>query len=227
MATKKKLQASGAGRSANSKQDNGTRQDAIALLKADHELVRDLLAQLESTSSRGSAKRRELLERIGLEVLVHAKVEEEIFYPAFIAASKTQEDHKMFFEAREEHALVHGFLPELLQTDHSTELFGARAKIIKDLIEHHAEEEERELFPRAKELMDREELVRLAEELRERKSQLMDQERALFEDAQSTDRAGELRREDDMNQFSVGSDSRTGARRKTLVQDNGHGLASR
>jgi hemerythrin-like domain-containing protein len=146
--------------------------DAIALLKRDHETVRQLLSQLEDTTTRGVKRRQDLLAKIAREVEIHAAIEEEIFYPAFRAKAESSEDEELFLEASEEHKLVHGSLPELQQTDPATDLFSARAKVLKDLIEHHAEEEEKELLPRAKKLMSAEELGDLGTQLEERKLEL-------------------------------------------------------
>ena len=143
------------------------RKDAIALLKKDHETVRGLLSQLEETTARGAKKRQQLLTKSALEVEVHAAVEEEIFYPAFRRKGETGEDEKLFFEADEEHRLVHEVLPQLQATDPSSKLFSARAKVLKDLIEHHADEEENEMLPRARKLMSREDLIELGEKLAE------------------------------------------------------------
>ena len=148
--------------------------NAISLLEKDHDTVRKLLSELEETTSRGVRKRSELLEKIALEVEVHAAIEEEVFYPAFRRRGKTKEDEKLFFEAAEEHKLVKGVLPELQKTDPGTEYFSARAKVLKDLIEHHAEEEESELLPRARELMSSEELEELGAKLAERKRALIE-----------------------------------------------------
>src|SRR5688572_22218552 len=118
--------------------------DAISLLKADHASVKKLLGELDETSARAAKRRSELLAKIALEVEVHAAIEEEILYPAFRSKGDSSEDEKLFFEAQEEHDLVHRALPQLKQADPTTELFSARAKVLKDLIEHHAEEEENE-----------------------------------------------------------------------------------
>lgn len=148
--------------------------DAIQLLKQDHQAVRELLSKLEETTTRAAKRRAELLEAIALEVRVHAKIEEELFYPAFQAASKTKEDEKLFLEAAEEHDLVHIVLPAIEKTDPKTELFSAKAKVLKDLIEHHADEEEHEMFPRARDLMDKDGLLELGARLALRKQQLTD-----------------------------------------------------
>lgn len=148
-------------------------QDALALLKRDHGTVRALLSQLAETTTRGTTKRSELLAKIAQEVRVHAQIEEEIFYPAYEAAAEKQDDRKLFFEAVEEHGLVDVVLPALEATDPGDEEFGARAKVLKDLIEHHAEEEEEEMFPKAKKLMGKERLAELGEELAIRKEELL------------------------------------------------------
>jgi hemerythrin-like domain-containing protein len=155
-------------------QASKTSKDATALLRKDHDTVRKLLGELEETTTRGAKKREALLMEIALEVEVHAAIEEEIFYPAFREKGESGEDEQMFLEAAEEHKLVHGVLPELQATDPRTELFGARAKVLKDLIEHHAEEEESEMFPRARELFSKSELQELGERLEERKGELIE-----------------------------------------------------
>jgi hemerythrin superfamily protein len=150
--------------------------NAIQLLKADHATVRDMLAKLEKTTSRGAATRMELLARIRREVEVHTTIEEEIFYPAFRAAGARQDDDKLYFEALEEHrAAGELVLPDLLATDPSSECFGGRAKVLKELIEHHAREEEREMFPRARELLTAAELKSLGERMQARKTALLAQ----------------------------------------------------
>lgn len=148
------------------------RQDALALLEADHTTLRDLLGQLEETTPRGAKKRLVLLGKLAQEIRVHARIEEEILYPAYHAATKTAEDAKLFFEATEEHGLVDVVLPALEETDPASEPFGAKAKVLKDLIEHHAEEEETEMFPRAKKLLGKERLAELGDALAARKREL-------------------------------------------------------
>lgn len=146
--------------------------DAISLLTRDHATARKLLSQLEKTTSRGTTRRQELLRQVAKAVEVHAQIEEEIFYPAFRRAETRTGDEKLFLEAAEEHGLVHIVLPELKQTDPGTELFSARAKVLKDLVEHHAREEEQELFPRARKLLGSEALRDLGDRLEQRKLEL-------------------------------------------------------
>jgi hemerythrin-like domain-containing protein len=145
-------------------------RDAIALLEADHEKVRKLLSQLEK--ARQPSRRIELLAKVSQEVDVHARIEEEIFYPAFREAARKKEDRKLFFEAHAEHDVVKIVLPDLEGTDAGSENFAAKAKVLKELVEHHAEEEEDEMFPRARALLSKEDLADLGARLEARKSEL-------------------------------------------------------
>ena len=148
-------------------------KDAIAILKEDHKKVRGLLGELEETSEHASGKREKLLTTIEQELKIHTKIEEEIFYPAFREAAEKKHDKKLYYEAIEEHHVVDLVLPEIKATAADSEEFGAKAKVLKDLVEHHAEEEETEMFPRAKKLMDRGELIRLGGELASAKEAMM------------------------------------------------------
>ena len=145
--------------------------DALALLKKDHAEALKLLRKLESSEDAG--EREELLAEVAQAIEVHAQIEEEIFYPAFHRAAEDAEDEKLFYEAAEEHGLVHIELPKLQQSEPGSDVFAARAKVLKDLIEHHAEEEEHELFPRVRKLLNRTERIELGHRLEARKKALM------------------------------------------------------
>ncbi len=148
--------------------------DAIQLLKKDHVTVRALLTELEATTARAQKKRVELLAKVDRELKAHTAIEDEIFYPAFKAAGKKSDDQKMFFEAKEEHRAAGDLvLPDLLGTNPASENFSGRAKVLKELVLHHAKEEEKDMFPRAKELMSKEQLVALGERMAARKEELL------------------------------------------------------
>jgi hemerythrin superfamily protein len=146
--------------------------DAISLLKKDHEKVRGLLSQLERAAERNPAKAEQLLEQIDHEVKIHSQIEEEIFYPAFRDAARKADDRELYFEAKEEHHVVDLVMPEVRETDSEAEEFAAKTKVLKELIEHHADEEEKEMFPKARKLMDRAELRELGDRMKERKKEL-------------------------------------------------------
>jgi hemerythrin superfamily protein len=153
--------------------------DAITLLKNDHNEMRALLGALEQTTARAVKKRQTLLAKIELNLKAHTSIEEEIFYPAFKEAGRKSGDDKsgddkMYFEALEEHRAAGDLvLPDLLGTDPSTENFSGRAKVLKELVEHHAAEEEKEMFPRARKLLDKAELVALGGQMEQRKRELV------------------------------------------------------
>jgi hypothetical protein len=143
--------------------------DAVKLLKNDHDKVRELLGQFENATG---ARREKLRVQIERELKVHTQIEEEIFYPAFREAARKKEDKKLYFEAVEEHHVVDLVLPEVSDGESNEEL-KAKAKVLKELVEHHADEEEKEMFPRAKKLFDKDELRALGEQLQLRKEALM------------------------------------------------------
>lgn len=150
-------------------------KDAIQLLKDDHKKVKGLLSQLAETSERATKTRQDLLITIQAELEAHTTIEEEIFYPAFKKAGEEKEDDKLYFEAKEEHRAVDKLvLPDLSGTDAGSVEFGGRAKVLKELIEHHAEEEEKEMFPRAKKLLSKDQLMELGSRMERRKEQLLD-----------------------------------------------------
>ncbi|MEO8380507.1 MAG: hemerythrin domain-containing protein [Acidobacteriota bacterium] len=147
-------------------------KDAIALLKEDHEKVRGLLASLEKTGDKAKDRRVTLLEKISKELMIHTTIEEEIFYPAYHEAAQAKEDKKIYFEANEEHSVVKMYLPRVQSGELSGEKFTAEAKVLRELVEHHAKEEEKEMFKRAKKFLSKDELVDLGARMAARKRQL-------------------------------------------------------
>jgi hemerythrin-like domain-containing protein len=146
--------------------------DAISILKGDHQRVRQLLRRLENSTDKAAKQRKDLLSQIENEVKVHTTIEEEIFYPAFKEAVRSKSDQEIYFEAIEEHRVVDLVMPEIKSTDATSEQFGAKAKVLKDLIEHHAEEEETEMFPKARKVISQSELLEIGKQIQSRKQDL-------------------------------------------------------
>lgn len=144
-------------------------QDAVAMLKAQHKTARDLLKSLAKTTDRGVKTRKELLAKIQRELSQHMLIEEEIFYPAFKTAVETKKDKLMYYEAQEEHKAAKKVLKDIVHTDPGSVAFGGAAKVLLELIEHHIEEEEQEMFPKAREVFSKQELVELAERMEARR----------------------------------------------------------
>src|SRR4029453_3497223 len=149
-----------------------TNTDAIALLKADHKKVKALLASLEKTTERSADRRSKLLAQIESEVKVHATVEEELFYPAFRDAVKKKDDRELYQEALEEHHVVDLVRPEVKAWDPGGGGCAGKAKVLKEIIENHADEEEKEMFKKARQVMSASELREIGARIAERKRQL-------------------------------------------------------
>jgi hemerythrin-like domain-containing protein len=120
-------------------------KDAIALLKADHEMVSGLFAEYEKT--RSVAKKKALVAEICTELSVHAQIEEEIFYPKVKAVLK---DTELVAEATVEHAGVKGLIAELEGLEPDGEMYDAKVKVLSEYVKHHVKEEQNEMFPKAK-----------------------------------------------------------------------------
>ncbi|MBX8621787.1 hemerythrin domain-containing protein [Pseudomonas glycinae] len=146
--------------------------NAIDLLKTDHEKVKGILNQLSESTDRALKKRAELLDKLELEITIHTQLEEQILYPAFKEAGGKEQD-EMYYEAKEEHRTVDSLvLPDLKSTDPSTPEFAGRVKVVKELLEHHIEEEETEMFPQARKLLGKAKLEELGKEMEVMKASL-------------------------------------------------------
>ena len=144
----------------------GKQEDALALLKNDHDEVHKLFKQYEEAKGEGHKER--LARKICLELTVHTKIEEEIFYPAL--AGKVDEDHLK--EAYVEHDAAKLLIAEIeAGSGKSDDFFDAKVQVLSEEIDHHVEEEETELFPQVKKTdLD---LDLLGEQLAERKKELL------------------------------------------------------
>jgi hemerythrin superfamily protein len=123
-------------------------EDAIVLLTEDHENVKALFEQYENLGDRAFASKKKLATQICLELTKHAIAEEEIFYPAVRAASSDNEE--LVDEARVEHAAAKGLIAQILEMEVSDDLYDAKVKVLSEQIEHHVEEEEGDMFPKAR-----------------------------------------------------------------------------
>ena len=143
-------------------------QDAIALLKADHRTVKGLFEQFEA--AKGDGKKQALAMQICMELVVHATIEEEIFYPA--CEGKIDED--LLKEAYVEHDGAKVLIGEIESGTPSDDFYDAKVKVLSEQIEHHVGEEEQRMegmFAQARKAgLD---MDALGEQLARRKSQLI------------------------------------------------------
>ena len=140
--------------------------NALTLLETDHAKVKKLLAEGEATTERGEKTRTELFATLKGELIVHERIEEEIFYPALREHPKAKD---IVLEAYEEHDVVDTILGELETTDVTDETWGAKFKVMKENLEHHIEEEEGEMFKQARSVFDRSELEDLGQRMEDRR----------------------------------------------------------
>jgi hemerythrin superfamily protein len=147
--------------------------EATKLLKNDHDEVRAMFKEYEKTGDRALAKKAKLFEQIRDALTAHAKVEEEVFYPA-VKAARSEEAKDDVREATEEHKIVKTLLSELDRMKPSDEQYDAMMKVLMESVEHHAEEEEKEMFKQARKYISKERLESLGEEMEIRKGALVE-----------------------------------------------------
>lgn len=140
-------------------------EEATALLKADHKLVDSLFKEFEITSS--DKKKKQLVDEICKELTIHAQIEEEIFYPE---VQKALKDHEMVPEAIVEHASLRELIAAVKGVEPDGDMYDAKVKVMSEYVKHHVKEEEKEMFPEAKDTnLD---MVELGERMLKRKQEL-------------------------------------------------------
>jgi hemerythrin superfamily protein len=123
-------------------------QDAIAMLMADHKRVKKLFAEFDKLKEEGSDEEKAaIVEQICNELKIHTAVEEEIFYPAVREAI---DDSDLMDEALVEHAGAKDLIAQLEDASPDDDLYDAKVTVMGEQIDHHVEEEEGDMFPKAK-----------------------------------------------------------------------------
>lgn len=121
--------------------------DAIALLKADHREVEKLFDQFEK--AKAGDRKRTIVGKVCDALTVHAKIEEEIFYPQAREALRRKGDD-LLDEAEVEHEGIKRLVAELKDADPGENLYDARVTVLSEYVKHHVKEEEGELFPKVR-----------------------------------------------------------------------------
>lgn len=145
--------------------------DAIQLLKEDHEKVKKLFKEYDSLGEKALTKKRDIANKILMELEIHAEIEEEIFYPRVKEATTEKEIENLIYESLEEHKIVKTLVAELKESEEIDEIFEAKMKVLRENVEHHIKEEQSELFPGAKKAL-KEELKKLGNEMEAKKEEL-------------------------------------------------------
>lgn len=143
--------------------------DPLQLLMADHRRFEQLLKEGEDTTERAKKGRREILQALTSELNVHEAIEEQVLYPAL---EPHPEAHEVVLEGFQEHHFADMIVKELHEVATDDEQWGAKFKVLKENVEHHISEEENRLFPAARGVLPKEELMALGARMRKLKAEL-------------------------------------------------------
>ena len=147
-------------RGSTSKRDD--RIDAIKLLKKDHDEVRSLFKKFDQAGDRAHVTKERIVRALIEELAKHSAIEEQILYPA---ARNVMDDDDIVLESLEEHHIVKWTLSELDGMDPKDERYDAKVTVLKEIVEHHADEEEQDLFPKIRKKLSPADLRDLGEQM--------------------------------------------------------------
>jgi len=150
--------------------------DALTLLEQDHQKVKKLMGEIEKTTERAVKTREQLFNKLVVELTMHEKIEERIFYPEVKERATSKQLDELVLESYEEHHFVDIVKAEIQNTPFDSEEWAAKFKVMMENIEHHAfEEEEGEMFPKVRRIFKKDELEDMGTRMAELKDQLMDE----------------------------------------------------
>lgn len=149
--------------------------DAIALLKHDHEELEQLFRRFEKLTERAHKSKAKIVRKVIRELAIHSAIEEMLFYPAVRTAAlkatvrTLKEAGDTVLESLEEHHVVKWTLTELEKMKPEDERYDAKCKVLMESVRHHVEEEQDELFPKARRLLGQDMLKELGERMEKAK----------------------------------------------------------
>jgi hemerythrin superfamily protein len=142
--------------------------DAIELLKKQHREVEDLFEEFENAGERAEKTRERLCREISDQLAMHAEIEEKIFYPE----SKQENTEEVLRESVEEHLQMKRMIADIIEGGIQDEQLDAKMSVLKEEVEHHVEEEEKQLFPKVRKACSREELADMGDRMQRMFEQL-------------------------------------------------------
>jgi hemerythrin superfamily protein len=134
----------------------------LQVLKKDHDEVKALLEQLAGSSERAGKKREQLFEKIKTMLTAHSHAEQRVFYEPMKQHDEARPDA---LEGDVEHQLVERLMEEMAAEPKGDETWTAKATVLKELVEHHIREEERDFFKKARKLFDKRTMEQMGEEM--------------------------------------------------------------
>jgi hemerythrin superfamily protein len=145
--------------------------EATKLLTQQHREFDRLFQQFEAAGKDARKTKEQSCQKLSDALAVHAAIEEKIFYPA----TRDARTEELLHEAVEEHLAAKRIIADLLQTSVDDAQFDARMKVLKDQVQHHVREEEKELFPVVRKMLERDELEQLGEQMETMANELVQQ----------------------------------------------------
>lgn len=136
--------------------------DAIKYLESQHREVETLFKQIEELGDGAGREKKSIFNELARKIEHHAKIEEKVFYP-----EGEEVDEDMTLEAYEEHNVVRALVSKIKKTSPSDDTYMAKITVLKEMIEHHVEEEEEEYFPKCRRAFGEPRLAELGAELEE------------------------------------------------------------
>lgn len=134
--------------------------DVLGLLQEQHELVDNLMEQLEEGDLEGADKLA-VFQQLADNLAAHAAIEEKLFYPSVLG----EQTEEQLLESTEEHLAMKRVLADMLAMDVDDDRFDAKLSVLKEEVSHHAhEEEEQKLFPKVRKMFSADELEALGAE---------------------------------------------------------------
>ena len=146
--------------------------DIYHILKKEHEEVKEMLEQAIKSKESGGGE--DLFSEIQSTLSAHMEGEEKVFYPRL---EDEEESRDKVLESYEEHHVAKGVLKELLRMSQQDDRWFAKLSVMKELIDHHVQEEERNIFRLARNVLDKEEAEEVGNEYLEKKERLMQKSR--------------------------------------------------
>ena len=143
--------------------------NAFELLKEDHARVSAIFEKLEPTTEHALKTREELFTKLKNELEVHTQIEEQIFYPVL---KEEEETRDITLEGIEEHKVVKTLLQEMEAMPVDSEEWTAKLTVLKENVEHHVEEEEGEMFPKARKALPKEKIEEMGTRIEAAKKRL-------------------------------------------------------
>ncbi len=135
--------------------------NAIDLLEQQHREVEELFEEFEGAGDGAVKTKERLCREISDALAIHAEIEEKLFYPE----SKQANTEELLRESVEEHLSMKRIVADLIESGPSDEQFEAKMKVLQEQVEHHVNEEEKELFPKVRKDLSKDELEDLGERM--------------------------------------------------------------